>query len=69
MQHSLSPDSITEYVDDRVLAQRTSLSRSYWQALRQRGEGPQWRKIGRRVIYRWTDVVAWLDAHATRREP
>lgn len=32
---------------------------AYW---RQRGEGPKWAKLGKRVAYRETDVQAWLDA-------
>ncbi|SUA72630.1 Uncharacterised protein [Nocardia otitidiscaviarum] len=32
--------------------------------LRYRGEGPTFRKLGRRVLYRWEDVNAWVDAHA-----
>lgn len=29
---------------------------------RQRGLGPRWLKVGRRVRYRWEDVERWLDA-------
>ena len=32
------------------------------QQLRQRGGGPPFLKIGRRVLYDWLDVTAWLDA-------
>ncbi|MFE3059078.1 helix-turn-helix transcriptional regulator [Nocardia sp. NPDC059239] len=33
--------------------------------LRYRGEGPVFRKLGRRVLYRWEDVNAWVDAQAS----
>ncbi|MFD6357899.1 helix-turn-helix transcriptional regulator [Nocardia tengchongensis] len=32
--------------------------------MRYRGEGPTFRKLGRRVLYRWDDVTAWVDARA-----
>lgn len=31
------------------------------QQLRQRGGGPLFIKIGRRVLYDWVDVQEWLD--------
>jgi hypothetical protein len=63
MRHT-HPDSpqIPEYVDDRDLARLTPLGRPHWQALRYHGGGPPFRKIGRRVVYRWVDVVAWIEA-------
>lgn len=51
-----------EYVDDRDLARLTPISRSHWQTLRTNREGPPWSKIGRRVVYRWADVAAWIEA-------
>lgn len=30
---------------------------------RYRGTGPKFIKAGRRVLYRWADVNAWLDAN------
>lgn len=53
-----SPD----YVDDRALEERTPLSRSWYQQARIRGSGPPWIKVGRRALYRWADVVAWLES-------
>ncbi|KAB2897334.1 MAG: helix-turn-helix domain-containing protein [Kofleriaceae bacterium] len=55
----------SEYVDDRVLAARTPISRITWQVMRQRGGGPPFSKIGRRCVYRWADVVAWIEARRT----
>lgn len=31
--------------------------------LRYRGKGPKFIKVGHRVIYRWSDVRAYLDAN------
>ncbi|BCN51910.1 hypothetical protein RE9425_03000 [Prescottella equi] len=35
--------------------------------LRYRGTGPQFRKIGSRVLYDWQDVYDWVDAQARQR--
>jgi len=51
-----------KYVDDRDLAKLTPISRDQWQAMRYAKEGPPYRKIGRRVVYRWADVVAWIES-------
>jgi hypothetical protein len=34
--------------------------------LRYRGTGPKFIKAGRRVLYRWADVNAWLDANTAQ---
>lgn len=52
-----------KYVDDRDLAKLTPISRAHWQAMRSNGEGPPWRKLGRRVVYCWDEVVAWIEQH------
>lgn len=49
-----------QYLDTKALAGRTGLSASYWNQTRLRGDGPEFLKIGRRVLYRWADVEAWL---------
>jgi hypothetical protein len=35
--------------------------------MRYRGVGPRFVKIGRRVLYRWSDVYAYLDANTVQR--
>lgn len=52
----------TLFCDDRELAKRTGLSRSYWAQMRCRDQGPAYRKIGRRCLYRWDEVLAWIEA-------
>jgi hypothetical protein len=35
--------------------------------MRYRGTGPRFVKRGRRVLYRWSDVRAYLDANTVQR--
>jgi predicted DNA-binding transcriptional regulator AlpA len=35
--------------------------------MRHRGTGPKFVKRGRRVLYRWSDVRAYLDANTCQR--
>lgn len=35
--------------------------------MRYRGTGPRYIKRGRRVIYRWSDVRAYMDANTMQR--
>lgn len=48
------------YVDDRDLERLTPLKRVTWQQMRAAGTGPPFTRQGRRCIYAWSDVVAWL---------
>lgn len=50
-----------EYVDDRQLAARTSISRDTWRQWRSRGKGPPYLLVGRRCLYKWAEVEAWLE--------
>ncbi len=50
------------YVDDRELVRRTSIARATWQKMRIEGRGPEVRKVGRRCLYRWSEVVAWIES-------
>ena len=50
---------------------RGLVSKSHLEKLRMTGQGPPYRKLGRKVIYYWPDVVKWLDArirHSTSEE-
>jgi predicted DNA-binding transcriptional regulator AlpA len=54
----------TEIVDSSELAEllRTSVHTvHYW---RHQGTGPKGFKVGKRILYRWSDVEAWLDQKA-----
>jgi predicted DNA-binding transcriptional regulator AlpA len=35
--------------------------------LRYMGTGPRFIKVGRRVLYRWSDVSDWLDLNTMQR--
>lgn len=35
--------------------------------LRYTGRGPKFIKVGRRVLYRWSDVADWLDRNTMQR--
>ncbi|MBV8178020.1 MAG: DNA-binding protein [Mycobacterium sp.] len=35
--------------------------------MRYRGTGPKFCKVGRKVVYRWSDVRAYLDANTLQR--
>jgi hypothetical protein len=54
-----------EWVDDRVLAQRTPISRVAWQTWRARDKGPPYYQVGRRCLYKWPEVLAWLESKRT----
>lgn len=42
------------------IAERTGIAASTWCKRRVTGDGPRFIKAGRRVLYRWQDVEAWL---------
>jgi len=50
------------YLDTRATADRTSLSVSYLNQARLRGDGPPFIRVGRRVLYSIGELDAWLAA-------
>lgn len=56
------PSQEPEYVDDRDLERLTPIKRVTWQLYRARGTGPKFYRVGRRCVYRWAEVRAWLEA-------
>lgn len=46
------------------LAWITDTSKSTWEKMRMRGQGPQYIKVRNLVWYRWADLEAWMSAHA-----
>lgn len=56
------PSTTDEYLDERQLAERTPISRATWRRMRAAGGGPPARRVGRRVVYHWPSVRAWIDA-------
>jgi predicted DNA-binding transcriptional regulator AlpA len=46
----------------------TGLTASSFYSLRHRGQGPPAYRIGRRLMFRWNEVEAWIDSrHDTVR--
>jgi hypothetical protein len=45
------------------LAWLTGTSKSTWEKMRMRGEGPPFIKVRNLIWYRWTEVNAWLREH------
>jgi predicted DNA-binding transcriptional regulator AlpA len=54
-------------VTARVAARYVGLSESTLAKLRLNGNGPLYCKLGRRVVYRPTDLDQWLLRHIGRR--
>jgi predicted DNA-binding transcriptional regulator AlpA len=52
-----------EYLDTPALAARTHISESSLEKMRWRGNGPPFLKLGRKVLYRVSDVDTWLAKH------
>lgn len=51
----------TDYLTSQEAAdfmRRPTSTLAYW---RHRGEGPQYAKVGKRVLYRRADIEAWLS--------
>ena len=53
-------------VTTKVAAQIVGLSESTLAKLRLNGNGPVYCKLGRRVVYRPTDLEQWLQSRTTR---
>ena len=50
------------FLTERELSPRIKKSVSWLQNARWRGDGPPFRKIGRRVVYRWSEVESWIES-------
>lgn len=64
-QAGMHPESVIPASQMRILIPGTT--DQFWNALRHKGGGPVYRKLGRRVYYKLADVYAWLDANAYER--
>lgn len=50
-------------LDTRGAAKFLGLSASFLAKARMNGTGPKYAKLGKKVVYREQDLVAFLDAH------
>jgi len=44
----------------------TGLSRSAYYSLRHRGDGPPAYRLGKRLMFRWSDVETWVESRRDR---
>ena len=51
---------LEKMLDTKALAQRFGNDPGYWAKLRCSGDGPEFLKLGKRVYYEESRVVAWL---------
>lgn len=63
-------DKLSERVRDNIttaaeVADAMGISVDALKQMRYRGVGPKFIKVGSRVRYRWSDVEAYLEDHAT----
>lgn len=63
----MNPQHGVSHVDTKSAARRLSISPSYLEKLRANGKGPDYARIGRRVLYRTEDLDAWVEANTRRK--
>ena len=62
----VTPRVLPNVVTARAAAKLVGLSESTLAKLRLNGNGPPYCKLGRRVVYRPSDLDAWLASRVTR---
>lgn len=62
-QKPRSPRQEPAYLHAREAAARLGISRSTLARLRMAGNGPEFHKVGRRVLYRCEALEAWMAQH------
>lgn len=60
---SLYPDNSRAALPVNAAASYLGLSASTLNKLRLTGAGPAYSKLGRRVVYRQSDLDVWLESH------
>ena len=51
----------SDYLSPTQLSRHVPYTPKALEAMRARRIGPPWIICGRRVVYKWSDVVAWLE--------
>ncbi len=70
IKQSTSADALAApepLIDENELERRTGVSASTWSKRRKSGHTMPFYKIGKNIRYRWSDVVAWLEANTKQR--
>ncbi|NCP11695.1 MAG: helix-turn-helix domain-containing protein [Sphingomonadales bacterium] len=57
---------MTQLLDTKATADRLGLKPCTLEGWRVTGEGPQFVKLGRRVVYRPADIDAWIEGQVRR---
>lgn len=50
-----------QYLTTKQLAERTGFSESYFEKKRIYGDGPEYLKVGAKVLYPWSSIEIWLE--------
>lgn len=64
MSAAINPD---DFAKPAEVAQALHTTPSRLAQMRYLGTGPKFVKVGSRVLYRWADIRAWLDANTRQR--
>ena len=65
---SLPPDlEQFKTIDDKVVAQITGLAIGTIRNKRSDGTGPPFYRVGRRCVYRLSEVLSWMEARKVER--
>lgn len=62
----MTANDFSKYLTTRDLEKYTGISASTWNKKRLTGDGPQFIKVGRTVLYQVDDVDAWLGSRVRR---
>lgn len=63
------PRATPEFVTEEELSLRLRVGRKALQIWRRTGKGPAFAKLGGRVLYRASDVDAWIAANTHNKAP
>lgn len=53
-----------DYLSPAEVAKRTPFTVKALEVKRHKGEGPKWHACGRRIVYKWSDIVAWIEGES-----
>ena len=59
---------VSEYLSPAQVARRSPFTVKALERLRHLGRGPRWYRCGRRIVYKWSDVVAWIEQHTIHED-